>query len=698
MPPPSHPQQEEEPLGPVTKLAAAAALSHLEQLEARRSVERETILATAARVGETALVLSRMRSGGMMSRQLLSSSSSSLSTRSTKEEMDAVTSARARMDANSPRNQNEEEDGEEDRFGYAFGDSCCDSPKSHDKNSKDEDDDAGIIRAKFSPSHFQQDVGDKEDSDGSDWNEEYLRHPPTVDRRYLQSLRKGRHPLRCTNSISFDASDEHRTTCQHDGMRQYPSISSDGRKSDLANSDSIMGSSSSSESNMGEDNDNGGKTVKHSAHLQQEQQHQQQQHGGGGIFESAKNWLQSQREKLARLELERQVEDQRRKLVEEGRRRRILEAERRRREEEAKATATMGKAHSASSVASAIAESQNMEQARDDSIVYQQQPQEMEEIQHNNNNSNYHSTALAIQSITSLCGITTLDDGDDDEYTDMTHIDSSGQQLLDMVCSTDQEYYLHICSEDDYLKVGSPRNTVSGMGMSVNVDLPPDDLHDGDQTCPRQNDQYPESDSPHDNSHLVDVKIVYEPPTLVPPILCTTQMESLIQSSALPPSLDYCKWERIYSLSRDGDSFDTFLRNVEGRDRTVLVVKTTLGDIFGGYADTRWEVRGMYRQGNEFYGTGQACLFRFVEEEDRRERAVVYKWSGANRYIQLCDAGKRIIAFGGGGNEGVFGLCIEDDFRRGTTGQCETFQNEPLCEEGYFDVMDLEVWGFTLDF
>jgi hypothetical protein len=108
----------------------------------------------------------------------------------------------------------------------------------------------------------------------------------------------------------------------------------------------------------------------------------------------------------------------------------------------------------------------------------------------------------------------------------------------------------------------------------------------------------------------------------------------------------------------------------------------------------------MYHLGNEFYGTGQAFLFRFVEEEEEEQwqRVVVYKWSGVNRYIQLCDAGRRIIAFGGGGDEGVFGLCIEDDFRRGTTGQCETFQNEPLCEEGYFDVLDLEVWGFTLDF
>ena len=144
---------------------------------------------------------------------------------------------------------------------------------------------------------------------------------------------------------------------------------------------------------------------------------------------------------------------------------------------------------------------------------------------------------------------------------------------------------------------------------------------------------------------------------------------------------------------------------VEGHNRTVLVVKTTAGRLFGGYADTRWEARHKNRQADGFYGSAQACLFRFprcgetttTSSKDDNE-VVIYKWTGANRYIQLCDAYKRAVAFGGGGDDGDFGLCIEDDFRRGTTGHCSTFENEALCEEGYFDVVDLEVWGFTLDF
>ena len=320
-----------------------------------------------------------------------------------------------------------------------------------------------------------------------------------------------------------------------------------------------------------------------------------------------------------------------------------------------------------------------------------------------------------------------------------------------------------------YMSVSSPRWTCSGEGMSVKVDI--DDFND-DSTCEEGDDDNDDDndDDINNNTNLEnddttqrignndyglrvvveeadcdevndeddpyfvsDIKIVPETPkdgmsspsssnttnaTLPPSILRPSHMKSLISSGGLPPSLTFCKWKRLYSLLRDGDSFEQFLHRVEGHDRTVLVVKTMTGSVFGGYADTRWEARHVRRHASEYYGSAQAFLFRFPnydssttsskenkeevsnegEEKNESTDVIIYKWSGVNRYIQLCDASRRTIAFGGGGQDGDFGLCIEDDFRRGTTGTCSTFANEALCEEGYFFVMDLEVWGFTLDF
>ncbi len=315
-----------------------------------------------------------------------------------------------------------------------------------------------------------------------------------------------------------------------------------------------------------------------------------------------------------------------------------------------------------------------------------------------------------------------------------------------------------------YMSVSSPRWTCSGEGMSVKVDM--DDFND-DSTCEGDDDKDNdignnivrsssvniktlESDDSatqqrrtgtknidglsavverEDDPYFVsDIKIVPETPkdelsssVISSSILRPSHMKSLIASGGLPPSLTFCKWKRLYSLLRDGDSFEQFLHRVEGHDRTILVVKTTLGGVFGGYADTRWEARHMNRHASEYFRSAQAFLFRFpnygsgskkstdvekVDEEEGSEEneennendVLIYRWSGVNRYIQLCDASRRTIAFGGGGQDGDFGLCIEDDFRRGTTGNCSTFANEALCDEGYFFVVDLEVWGFTLDF
>jgi len=311
-----------------------------------------------------------------------------------------------------------------------------------------------------------------------------------------------------------------------------------------------------------------------------------------------------------------------------------------------------------------------------------------------------------------------MDDATD--YSGVARVDSAGN-ILEMVPSGSFD-------DDDgigeHMKVGmkvsSPKCTLSGNGMSVNVDIPDDnnynlseevEYNDGvNNAINRYNIEEEEkriipTEEEEDDPYFVEsVKIVPEPPqddvSSSPCVLQPSQMKALIASGGLPPSLKFCKWKRLYCVSRDGDSFEQFLRLVQGHNRTILVVRTTGGGLFGGFADTRWEAKHNRRYANEFYGSAQAFLFRFPNygQGRREDKIVIYKWSGANRYIQLCDAARRTVAFGGGGDEGDFGLCIEEDFRRGTTGHCSTFENEALCDEGYFDVQDLEVWGFDLGF
>lgn len=212
----------------------------------------------------------------------------------------------------------------------------------------------------------------------------------------------------------------------------------------------------------------------------------------------------------------------------------------------------------------------------------------------------------------------------------------------------------------------------TGAGLSVDLRLP---------SPPASSKRKEEED------WIPTVRLADEPPTeqFCPYILTPDQFQQLAVQ-ALPPAISYAKWKRLYSLARDGDNFGTFLKKVQHESHTLMVLRTTKNYIFGGYADSCWESQP--HGGSIFYGSAQACLWRFVDSLN------VYKWTGANRYIQLCDVSHKMVAFGGGG--GSFGLCVEQDFQRGSTGPCDTFGNEPLCPDENFEIVDVEVFGFVL--
>jgi hypothetical protein len=259
--------------------------------------------------------------------------------------------------------------------------------------------------------------------------------------------------------------------------------------------------------------------------------------------------------------------------------------------------------------------------------------------------------------------------------------------------------------------VGSPVVSTSGEGMSGHLDisgiLDEDEDDDDDSWMPNVRvEEEPTSGSRGNESTSTSLSSS--------PFILTPEQMQQIALHVLPPTISSCRWKRLYSLARDGDSFEACLRKVQDIPRTLLVLRTTRGAVLGGYADAPWNTQS---QGN-YYGSALACLFsvevptmttttmaKTTPTTERQQQHPpqqqqpppllhVYKWSGANRYIQLCDVAHKMLAFGGGGREGSFGLSVEADFQVGSTGPCDTFQNAPLCEEENFGILDLEFWGF----
>ena len=188
-----------------------------------------------------------------------------------------------------------------------------------------------------------------------------------------------------------------------------------------------------------------------------------------------------------------------------------------------------------------------------------------------------------------------------------------------------------------------------------------------------------------DASFIPPVRIQPEEDNSNPFLLTPTQRQHIAET-VLPRGISYAKWKRLYSLARDGDSFACCLRHVGVHKPTLLVVTTTRGASFGGLADAPWNQHSIVPQ---YYGGSTACLFRVLEGEDRVQ---AYPWTGANRYIQLCDTQHSMLAFGGG--DGGFGLAVSQDFTVGSTGRSATFGNDPLCDQDTFEVLDVEIYGF----
>mmetsp|Transcript_43944 Transcript_43944/g.93546 ORF Transcript_43944/g.93546 Transcript_43944/m.93546 type:complete len:590 (-) Transcript_43944:288-2057(-) len=223
------------------------------------------------------------------------------------------------------------------------------------------------------------------------------------------------------------------------------------------------------------------------------------------------------------------------------------------------------------------------------------------------------------------------------------------------------------------------------------------------QQLPIDQPLYDDGDDEEDDiASLPPVVTMKEEETSPKFILDPPQIDAL-REAVLPAGLHHRPWKRIYSLSRDGDSFVAFQKIMEdwsrrqGGQSTLLIVKASGGDMVGGFADVPIPLVS-----NSTDNASRSCLFKLQVEKECEEPVVkVYgKDCFSSSKKILFSGSRRMVAFGGGYSDGLdegFGLCLSDGFARGTTARCMAFRNEPLVsdKDGVFEVLDVEVWGFV---
>jgi len=244
-------------------------------------------------------------------------------------------------------------------------------------------------------------------------------------------------------------------------------------------------------------------------------------------------------------------------------------------------------------------------------------------------------------------------------------------------------------------RTNSLRDVVGDMGLALfsPLDLGAFEPLDPPKT-PEARDEVEEMDYP--------VELMPEAPSAVlscPRLLTPSMFQQLVDN--LPPTVKTMTWKRLFALGRDGDTFTTMLDRVHSFTNTIVVVETTWGHILGGYASAPWDRQGGLMR--SFYGTGQSFLFANHPDDgamnDDDDVLNVYKWTGNNNYCQVCDVDDGQLAMGGGG---AFGLIVEENFSKGSTGRCGTFGNPALIPNrtnnnngGTFEVLNFEVYGFS---
>ncbi|XP_061911847.1 TBC1 domain family member 24 [Entelurus aequoreus] len=232
-----------------------------------------------------------------------------------------------------------------------------------------------------------------------------------------------------------------------------------------------------------------------------------------------------------------------------------------------------------------------------------------------------------------------------------------------------------------------------------------------------------------------NVQLALNPETFSSEIVSAKEMRDIW--SWIPERFALCQPQLLFTTSTHGCSLSRFYSHCEGYEPTLLLIRTTDGDVCGAFLSTDWEERK--RGGNKlsFFGTGECFVFRLKPEMERYEWVVIrhpelasavknqsHEDTGASegqnsdsnilpqpekplgelspflsaRHFNLNSKNTSMFMAGNfdsiivGGGEGN-ALYIDSELNHGRTGRCTTFDNPPLCAES-FQVSLLEVWGF----
>jgi hypothetical protein len=139
-------------------------------------------------------------------------------------------------------------------------------------------------------------------------------------------------------------------------------------------------------------------------------------------------------------------------------------------------------------------------------------------------------------------------------------------------------------------------------------------------------------------SDIVNAETVNALEVSRPPVRCCVQRTNrgfysprfcrvcCLLQAALPEDLQGFDWSLLYSLNRDGPSFQTFYECAKGHMSTLITVNTSSGTCFGAYTSDEWVASSKY------FGSDDCFVFRTGAQSFEK-----FACTGANKFYQLAN-------------------------------------------------------------
>lgn len=151
--------------------------------------------------------------------------------------------------------------------------------------------------------------------------------------------------------------------------------------------------------------------------------------------------------------------------------------------------------------------------------------------------------------------------------------------------------------------------------------------------------------------------------------------ESAELRGSLPRRFQIDDWHLRYRLSLDGTSMTAFIQKTRSMKASVLLIKTSTGDIIGAFMSN-----GILGSQISFT-SGETFVFSYTPSFEK------YQWARTIQYLISVDDNGIII-----GGCGAAAIWIDCHLLNAFSEKCSAFNSPPLATKIQFKIIDLEMW------